>query len=339
MVSVRRGQQWHGAELARSGFKPPVCQLAFVFYQTRQSWLQRSPRPPLSGHADIPGWIVQLVKSLWQRWGRSSGLLRPHPERSLLFPKCPGKSQDQIRNYYFHHKKFNDNFLVFSDRKLKCFSFERSSSPPLLGTENQRIFTSKPDFFLVWAESMLPNQSLTIFAESEPELFQMYSRQKKRKKKAQFLTRPTFHSKSQQRRQFSLFPSPLPPAPSAVRRKHGAVPAAPLWVVGCWVVGRWVSIPSCLTCSRFTSLSLLGLGSSAAPCLHRAVGEHHRALLQDMVGPAQAGWLGLTPNLSEGLGREFFCIHLTFKGSWTIFGVLLQSLCGNSEQDLEQIRQ
>jgi len=91
--------------------------------------------------------------------------------------------------------------LVFSDRKLKYFSFERSSSPPLLGTENQRIFTSKPIFFLVLAESLLPNQSLTIFSESEH--FQMHTNTKKHN----LSTRPTLHLKQQQKGQFSVFSS------------------------------------------------------------------------------------------------------------------------------------
>lgn len=157
-VPLRRPQQWQGAELAQSAFKPPLHYLASYFLPNQ---MELTPAEPWATsiracrHTQLD--YVACHKPLTKL---RTELLCHHPEHSLLFPKCPGKSQDQIRNYYFHHKKFNDNFLVFSDRKLKCFSLERSSSPLLLGTENQRIFTSKPDF--------LPGFNRKFATQSEP---------------------------------------------------------------------------------------------------------------------------------------------------------------------------
>lgn len=157
-VPLRRPQQWQGAELAQSAFKPPLHYLASYFLPNQ---MELTPAEPWATsiracrHTQLD--YVACHKPLTKL---RTELLCHHPEHSLLFPKCPGKSQDQIRNYYFHHKKFNDNFLVFSDRKLKCFSLERSSSLLLLGTENQRIFTSKPDF--------LPGFNRKFATQSEP---------------------------------------------------------------------------------------------------------------------------------------------------------------------------
>lgn len=55
----------------------------------------------------------------------------------------------RLETITFTTKNSMTTFLVFSDRKLKCFRFERSSSPPLLGTEKPKNFYKKT-WFLRW---------------------------------------------------------------------------------------------------------------------------------------------------------------------------------------------
>lgn len=150
-----------------------------IFYQTRCCWLQQSSGSPPSGH----GWTYP--KRLSESSDKAENSV-PIQSTACYSLNVLENLRTRLETIIFTTKKFNDNFLVFRDRKLKCFSFEQSSSPPLLGTEIRRIFTSKPDFFPGYDS-----------IQSKPHFFfrtwTFWDALAKGKNSPIFLTRLTFH--------------------------------------------------------------------------------------------------------------------------------------------------